>query len=160
MEKPNVVCIDDQREVLATLKKDLQVFRDYFRISYCESAEEAAELIDEIDVDGELLALLICDHIMPESNGVDFLVRVDNDSRFEQTKKLLLTGLATHQDTIHAINEANIDYYIEKPWESDNMVNTVKMLMTQFILTSGLDYQNYLPVLNQDELFKELHKKY
>ena len=159
MEKPNIVCIDDQREVLATLKKDLEIFQEYFKINYCESAEEANELIEEIDADGEYLALLICDHIMPESNGIDFLIEVDRDLRFEKTMKLLLTGLATHQDTIVAINKANINYYIEKPWESEDLVNSVKRLITQFILSTGLEYQGFLPVLDQDLLFKELRTK-
>lgn len=159
MEKVNIVCVDDQREVLATLKKDLEIFQKYFRIEFCESAEEATEVIDEIEADAEHLALIICDHIMPESNGIDFLIRMDKDDRFEKSKKLLLTGLATHQDTITAINEANIDYYIEKPWDSDHLINAVKELLTQYILRIGLDYQDYLPVLSQEILYKELHLK-
>jgi len=159
MQKPYIVCVDDQREVLATLRKDLEVFQNFFKLEYCESAEEARELIDEIDSDGEYLGLLICDHIMPESNGIDFLIKVDHDIRFEKTLKLLLTGLATHQDTITAINKANINHYIEKPWDSKNLVESVKRLMTKYILSSGLEYKDYLPVLDQDTLFKELRKK-
>ena len=99
MQKPNIVCVDDQREVLATLKKDLEEFVDFFKIEYCESAEEANELIEEIDGNGDHLALLICDHIMPVSNGIDFLIEVDKDIRFTKTKKLHLTGFAKQQDT-------------------------------------------------------------
>ncbi|MFC2088958.1 response regulator [Calditrichota bacterium] len=159
MERPNILCVDDQREVLATLKKDLNVFQNYFRLEFCESAEEAAEVIDEIDANGEHLALIICDHIMPDSNGIDFLIKVDHDVRFERAKKLLLTGLATHQDTITAINEANINHYIEKPWDSDDLIKSVKKLMTQYVLNSGLDYQDYLPMLDQELLYKELRLK-
>ena len=159
MEKPNIVCVDDQREVLATLKKDLEEFTELFKIEYCESAEEAFELIEEIDAEGDHLALLICDHIMPVSNGIDFLIEVDKDMRFIKTKKLLLTGLATHQDTIIAINNANIDYYVEKPWESENLIQAVKFLITKFILAVGIEYKNFLPVLDQELLYKELRLK-
>ena len=93
MQKPKIICVDDQREVLATLKKDLEEFIELFKIEYCESAEEAMELIEEIDENGDHLALLICDHIMPVSNGIDFLIEVDKDIRFTKTQKLLLTGL-------------------------------------------------------------------
>jgi len=49
MQKPKIICVDDQREVLATLKKDLEEFIELFKIEYCESAEEAYEIIEEID---------------------------------------------------------------------------------------------------------------
>lgn len=159
MQKPNIVCVDDQREVLATLKKDLEEFVELFKIEYCESAEEANELIEEIDENGDHLALLICDHIMPVSNGIDFLIEVDKDMRFTKTKKLLLTGLATHQDTIVAINNASIDFYVEKPWESKDLVGAVKHLITKYILSSGIEYKNYLSMLDQDLLYKELRIK-
>ena len=159
MQKPNIVCVDDQREVLATLKKDLDGFLNFFKIEYCESAEEAKEVVDEIDEKGDGLALLICDHIMPVSNGIDLLIEIDQDIRFSKTMKLLLTGLATHQDTILAINNANINYYIEKPWESEELIKAVKHLLTIYILDSGIDYKDYLPILDQDLLYKELRIK-
>jgi two-component system, chemotaxis family, chemotaxis protein CheY len=159
MQKPNIVCVDDQREVLATLRKDLDGFLDFFKIEYCESAEEAKEVIEEIDERGDGLALLICDHIMPVSNGIDLLIEIDRDIRFAKTMKLLLTGLATHQDTISAINNANINYYIEKPWESEELIKAVKHLLTIYILDSGIGYKNYLPILDQDLLYKELRIK-
>ena len=159
MQKPNIICVDDQREVLATLKKDLEEFIELFKIEYCESAEEAFELIEEIDENGDHLALLICDHIMPVSNGIDFLIEIDEDNRFTKTKKILLTGLATHQDTIVAINNASIDFYIEKPWESNNLVGAVKNLITKYILSAGIEYKDFLSILDQDFLYKELHLK-
>ena len=159
MQKPNIVCVDDQREVLATLKKDLEEFVDFFKIEYCESAEEANELIEEIDGNGDHLALLICDHIMPVSNGIDFLIEVDKDIRFTKNKKLLLTGLATHQDTIVAINNANIDFYVEKPWDSKNLNNAVRHLITKYILVTGIEYKEFLSIMDQELLYKELRVK-
>jgi len=151
--------VDDQREVLATLKKDLEGFLELFKIEYCESAEEAKEIIEEIDEKGDHLSLLICDHIMPVSNGIDFLIEIDKDIRFQNTKKLLLTGLATHQDTIIAINNANIDFYVEKPWESENLINAVKHLITKYILVAGIEYKEFLSILDQELLYKELRIK-
>ena len=159
MQNLNIICIDDQREVLASLKKDLETLKSYFDIEYCESAEEAKELIEEIDKDGNEIAVLICDHIMPESTGVDFLVEIDKDIRFSHTKKILFTGLATHKDAIMAINNADLDYYIEKPWESENLIAAVKTLITKFILERGINYSDYLPVLDQEVLYQELRNR-
>ena len=43
--KPNIICIDDQREILATLEKDMESFSPYFSLLYCESTREAKEEI-------------------------------------------------------------------------------------------------------------------
>lgn len=159
MNKINIICVDDQREVLNTLSKELQVFEKYLTIEDCESAVEALELIEEIDNGGNYVAVIISDHIMPEMSGVEFLAEINNDDRFSLTKKLLLTGQATHQDTIEAINIANIDKYIEKPWTPERLIEDVKILLTRFIVDSGIEYNKYMPVLHQVTLFNELKNK-
>ncbi len=159
MGKPSILIVDDQRDVLATVKKDLAPLEAYFTLVECESAAEAKEILNELDAGGEAAALIICDHIMPQQNGVDFLIELNHDARFQPLKKLLLTGLATHQDTITAINQARIDRYIEKPWEPDALLRMVKELVTLFLLRSGLDYQPYLPILDQEILYQEIKKR-
>lgn len=156
MEKLTIICIDDQREVLAALRKDLEELHEFCSIADCESADEAVELLDEIDEEGEIAALLICDHVMPGKNGVELLAEINQDLRFPKIKKLLLTGLATHQDTILAINKARIDHYIEKPWKKEDLLQQVKNLLTLFLLQSGIEYKPYLPVLDQETLYREI----
>ena len=159
MRKLEIICIEDQREVLASLKKDLALFTDYFRITDCESADEAQEVMEDIDEAGDKVALIICDHIMPGEKGVDFLINVDQDVRFEQTKKILLTGLATHKDTITAINEAHIDHYIEKPWNTDELIDIVKILVTEYLIQGGIDYKPFMKIIDQQTLYRELRSK-
>ncbi len=156
MAKPNIICVDDQRDILATLKKELQFFRDHIKIYYCESAAEAEKILDDIDANGEHAAVIICDHVMPGKSGVEFLGEVNNDIRFKKTKKLLLTGLATHEDTIEAINKAKIDGYVGKPWETHDFINKVRTLLTEYILEEGLDYNEFITVLDQDTLYARL----
>lgn len=158
MDKLQLLCIDDQREVLAALRKDLSSLSTYCTMIECESAEEAEEVLDEIDAEDKKLALIICDHVMPGKNGIDFLTEFKGDLRFIHTKKLLLTGLATHQDTIHAINEADIDFYIEKPW-GEELMQAVKKLLTKFILRTGIAYEPYLEITDQETLYAELRGK-
>ena len=129
MSKPNIICVDDQREVLSAIKRELDAFSTDFNIVECESASEADEVVNELNDENQTIALIICDHIMPGENGIEFLARINKDDRFNQTKRMLLTGLASHQDTIKAINEAQIHYYLEKPWDSDELVAVVKKLI-------------------------------
>ncbi|MGC9327383.1 MAG: response regulator, partial [Candidatus Hinthialibacter sp.] len=125
MQKPSILIVDDQRDVLNAVRKDLQSLQDFFVLEECESAAEAVDVLEQLDAQGELAALIICDHIMAEQNGVDFLIELNKDPRFKSIKKLLLTGLATHQDAIAAINMADIDRYIEKPWDPGDLLHNV-----------------------------------
>ncbi|MEJ2763130.1 response regulator [Photobacterium sp. MCCC 1A19761] len=156
MEKLNIICVDDQREVLSAVLKDLAPLNDYFQVEDCESADEALELMDELDAEGEFIAVVISDHVMPGMTGVELLSRVSQDQRFTQTKKVLLTGQATHQDTIEAINRARIESYFEKPWTAEALLTTVRSLITEYIFDSGLDYQAWADVLDNSVVFRRL----
>lgn len=158
MDKLNIIYVDDQREVLSTISKDLHVFEKFVLLEECESADEAFEVLNEIENEGNHAAVIISDHIMPGKNGIEFLTEIKTNNRFPLTKKMLLTGQATHHDTIEAINNAHIDNYIEKPWESIKLIAVVKVLLTKYVLESGIDYQKYLPILDQQTLLESLSK--
>ncbi len=159
MDRLYILCIEDQPEVLRAISSDLRPLENVSRIEECESAEEAAGVVEDIDRAGDHVAVVVSDHVMPERTGVDFLIELHHDVRFKNTRKILLTGLATHQDTIRAINRADIDRYIEKPWQPEQLRQYVRELLTLYVLDAGLDYQRYLPVLDQPTLLGELRRK-
>lgn len=156
MNQLAIICVDDQREVLSSLLHDLGEFAETFSLIDCESADEAMEAIEEIDAEGAQIALIISDHVMPTKTGVQFLTELEADRRFHNTKKLLLTGLATHEDTITAINKARIDLYIAKPWDAPHLTAAVRILITQFVFDAGLDYQEYEGLLDVDVVLERL----
>lgn len=156
MEKINIICVDDEREVLDSVVRDLAYFSDFFNIEECESAIECLQLLEEFDANQEYVALLISDHVMPEKSGVELLTEVELDKRFLGTKKLLLTGLATQADTIRAINDAKLDNFLEKVWDPEELVQTVKELLTEYIVERGIDYQEYLEKLDAPTLYRLL----
>jgi two-component system, chemotaxis family, chemotaxis protein CheY len=127
-------------------------------VEECESANEAFELMKAMYREGDYVALIISDHVMPEKSGVDFLVDVHHDDRFTGTKKILLTGLATHADTINAINNASINRYISKPWKSNELLDTVKTLLTEYLLEQGIPYEKYLTWMDKQTVFEKVRK--
>ncbi|SON49729.1 response regulator [Vibrio tapetis] len=156
MEKLNLICVDDQREVLGAVLQDLAPLSSWVNIEDCESADEALDLMDELDADGEFVALIISDHVMPGKTGVELLTEVSIDSRFVKTKKVLLTGQATHHDTITAINKARIESYFEKPWQGKELLERARTLLTEFIFDNGLDYSAYQAELDQHVVLTRL----
>ncbi|GJQ63392.1 MAG: response regulator [Melioribacteraceae bacterium] len=160
MNKLDILCVDDHREVLAALRKDLEKFEQWFEIDECESASEAYELMEQLHSENKIPAIIICDHVMPGQNGIDFLVQINGEKRFDGVKKVVLTGLATHQDTIIAINKAGIDRYVEKPWYSDELQDMVKVLATEFILEKGMEYTDFHEIIDKETLYDALNKTY
>ncbi|MBE6400418.1 MAG: response regulator [Verrucomicrobia bacterium] len=156
MENITILCVDDQAEVLDAVVRDLRPLQKFFRVEEAGSAEEAKKIIDETVRSGDYVGLVISDHVMPGETGVELLGAIFRDDRFSDTKKILLTGQANHADTIRAINEARIDNYFEKPWKPEDLVATAKKLLTRFILKKGIDYKDYMPILDQATLLENL----
>ncbi len=156
MDKLNIICVDDQQEVLSAVLQDLQPLAQWLNIEECESADEVLELIEELDAEGEMVAVIISDHVMPGKTGVELLTEIASDHRFIQTRKVLLTGQATHTDTINAINKAGIDHYFEKPWQAEQLIECVRTLVTKYIFDRGLDYTHYQIHLDQNVVFSQL----
>lgn len=143
MKKAHIIIIDDQIDVLAALLQDLKPFRNGFILDDCESAQEAYELMQELDASGEKIALIISDHIMPNKNGITLLSELVEDNHFKNVRKILITGQADHTDTIDAINNASIHHYISKPWSADNLHKVVSKYVTEWMFDNGIDYREY-----------------
>ncbi len=154
MEKLFIIVVDDQREVLTTVSSELEALGSLVFVEECESPAEAWELIEEIDANGDYPAVVISDHVMPVKTGVEFLSELSEDSRFADVKKVLLTGLATHSDTINAINQASIHRYVEKPWDKEEFLQIVRTLITEYLLEKGLDYQGYSEITDHATILR------
>ena len=156
METINIICVDDQQEVLDSVMRDLRPLASHVRLEEASSVADCMQLLEQIDDDGDHVALVISDQVMPGETGTELLGRIAADRRFAKTRKVLLTGQASHADTINAINDGHIDNYIEKPWQAEKLVAVVKRLLTLYVLDAGLDHTAYMPVLDTTTLFSKL----
>lgn len=114
--KPILLSVDDDQQVLRSLKRDLRnQYKDDYRIVSTASAEEALEAVKELKKKGEVVALFLSDQRMPEMLGVDFLEKAK--PLFPKAKRVLLTAYSDTQAAIKAINDVQLDYYLMKPWD-------------------------------------------
>ncbi len=157
METINIICVDDQPEVLDSVLRDLRPLTPHVRLEEASSVQECKDLVNQIDADGDHVALIISDQVMPEATGVELLRSIAADRRFAKTRKVLLTGQASHADTIEAINDGHIDNYVEKPWQPEKLISVVKRLLTLYVLDAGLETAPLMPVLDQMTLFNKMH---
>jgi thioredoxin reductase (NADPH) len=116
MKKPIILAVDDDAQVLAAITRDLrQEFRQDYRILSVNSGPEALTTLDTLRTRAEPLALVLADQRMPEVEGVEVLAHARE--LFPAAKRVLLTAYADTMAAIRAINSAQLDYYLLKPWD-------------------------------------------
>lgn len=115
MKLPFILIIDDDTQVLRAIQRDVRnKFREEYKVLAIESAVEALEVIKELKLKNETIALFISDQRMPEMEGTTFLDKAINV--FPDAKKVLLTAYSDIEAAIKAINTLKLDYYLLKPW--------------------------------------------
>jgi len=115
-ERPTLLTVDDDPEVLRAVERDLR--RRYgreYRVVRADSGESALGAISELRRREEPVALLLADQRMPRMSGVEFLEEAIQQA--PDAKRVLLTAYADTEAAIKAINDVRLDYYLLKPWD-------------------------------------------
>ncbi|MDY6782517.1 MAG: FAD-dependent oxidoreductase [Cyanobacteriota bacterium] len=116
MNKPVILTIDDDPAVLQAIARDLRArYGDRFRIVRADSGATALDAVQQLKLRGDTVALFLADQRMPQMSGVEFLTRAAEI--FPMAKRSLLTAYADTNAAIEAINAAQLDYYLLKPWD-------------------------------------------
>ena len=116
MDKPVILTIDDDPAVLQTISRDLRKqYGERFRIVRADSGAKALEATQQLKLRGNTVALFLADQRMPGMSGVEFLSQ--GSEIFPKAKRALLTAYADTNAAIDAINTAQLDYYLLKPWD-------------------------------------------
>jgi thioredoxin reductase (NADPH) len=116
MPKPILLSVDDDADVLRAIERDLrsQYGADY-RVIGSDSPDKALDILKQLKMRNDSVALMLADQRMPRMNGVEFLE--EGMRIFPEAKRALLTAYADTSAAISAINEANINYFFMKPWD-------------------------------------------
>ncbi len=116
MAKPILLSVDDDADVLRAIERDLRSkYGADYRVIGSDSPEKALDILKQLKVRSDSVALLLADQRMPRMNGVEFLQ--EGMRIFPDAKRALLTAYADTNAAISAINEASIDYFFMKPWD-------------------------------------------
>lgn len=125
-----ILCVDDEEGVLRVLRQQLGArFGHECDLATARSGDEAVQLLDELTREGEAIAVVIADQIMPGMKGVELLEIVDR--RLPGTTKVLLTGQAGLDAVVEGINRAHLNQYMSKPWDETALLLAVENLLRQ-----------------------------
>ena len=125
MSLPKILFVDDESNILQTVRRVMR--KADIEIETSTSPKEALELVEK-----EKYAVVVSDQRMPGMGGVELLERVRTLS--PDTIRVILTGYADVQASVDAINRGAVYRYLNKPWEDDDLRNTVRQAVDQYLL--------------------------
>lgn len=124
MSESVIICVDDEAFILESLKKQLKrKFGDRFSYEMAESAEEAWEIIEDLQEDNVNVIAIVSDWLMPGIKGDEFLIQIHQ--HYPQIVKIMLTGQADETAIERAKNDANLYACLYKPWTEAELIHII-----------------------------------
>lgn len=113
--KPTLLFVDDEERILRSLR---MMFAQQYTVRTTTSGHEALDILRR-----EHIHTLVSDQRMPIMPGVELLRQAREVS--PNTMRLLLTGYSDLDAVTGSINEGEIYRYITKPWNPDEIRQTI-----------------------------------
>ena len=131
--RPVLLAVDDDPGVGRAVQRDLRRrYGEKFQVVGADSGPAALDVLDQLALRGQGVALLLADQRMPGMEGVDFLELAMDKA--PAAKRVLLTAYADTNAAIKAINDVKLDHYLTKPWDppEENLYPVVDDLLTDW----------------------------
>jgi DNA-binding NtrC family response regulator len=112
----HVLLVDDDRAELRTLSRVVKKLGA--RVYPVECVNDAQTLLDSTRID-----VVVADHLMPGSTGLDLLAWIAE--RHPSVVTILLTGDPRRSTVIRAINETQVFRFVGKPWSPAELLTTL-----------------------------------
>jgi DNA-binding NtrC family response regulator len=148
MRTYTILLVDDEPNVTASLAR--QLHQEPFRVLRADSAREAIEILKNERID-----VVISDQQMPAVSGTEFfahLQRIHPD-----VVRMILTGHATLDTALEAINEGHIYRFFVKPADPSAIGYAVREALQQRMLQEENEALQER-VEQQDRILERLEK--
>jgi two-component system probable response regulator PhcQ len=120
--KPRILLVDDEPRVTEALQRALR--REAYVLLSASSGEAAQETLQRHPID-----VVISDEQMPGMSGSQFLSWVRE--KYPRTIRMILSGQATLDAAVRAINEGEVYRFFLKPCNPTDLVCTIEQALTQ-----------------------------
>lgn len=120
-----ILLVDDEANVLASLGRAL--FEEPYDVATASSAEQALETMRT-----HCFKVVMSDERMVGMQGSEFLAQVKE--RYPHTVRILLTGHATLEAAVRAVNQGEIYRFFTKPWDDAEIRFAVRTAIEKFDL--------------------------
>ncbi|MEG4044971.1 response regulator [Microcoleus sp. Pol17_C1] len=124
MNKPVILCVDDEPDILNTLKVQLKnEFKNDYFYELAESGDEALDLLEEFQKKARVI-VVVSDWLMPGIKGDELFIKVHQ--KYPKIIKVMLTGQADAGAVQRALEEADLYCCLYKPWQSKDLIDIIK----------------------------------
>lgn len=149
MEKPSVLYIDDEE---ANVKAFEASFRREFDITATTSLPFALDALSKKEYQ-----VIICDQKMPGVAGTEFLLAIS--AKYPKSLKVILTAYQDFQVAREALNSGRIFKYMLKPWDRDEIIQTVNLGNELYTLRNERErlLEELLKAQDQMKMMKEIN---
>ena len=148
METSNILIVDDEPSVIKALKRSF--LDDPYKVYSAISASEGLSILSVNEI-----KVVISDEGMPGMSGADFLAKVR--SSFPAIVRMMLTGNASLDAAIKAINRGEIYRFFTKPWNDFELRFAVNSAVEKFDLEK--ENQRLLDIVRRQALNLKLIEK-
>jgi len=145
-----ILLVDDEENVLASLGRAL--FEEPYQVHTATSGEQALDIMQAHD-----FKVVISDERMIGMQGSEFLALVRE--RYPDTVRIMLTGNATLEAAMRAVNQGEIYRFFIKPWDDTALMFAVQTAIEKFDLEA--ENRRLLRIIHHQALeMKVLEKRY
>ncbi len=128
MDKPRVMFVDDDQEILASY---MRAFRKRYAVEVAAGPEEGLARLAA----GAEVAVVVSDLRMPGMDGVEFLGRV-RDLRPDAVR-VILTGFADIGVAMAAVNKSKVFSFLTKPCPEEDLEEVLAAALRQYQLLAA-----------------------
>jgi two-component system, probable response regulator PhcQ len=125
MERDAILIVDDEPHVISALVRGLD--EEPYRIGGACCGEEALRLMA-----AQRFKVVISDEKMPGMAGAEFLARVKECA--PETVRILLTGHASVEAAMRAVNSGEIYRFFTKPWHDTELRLAIRSALEKYDL--------------------------
>lgn len=120
-----ILCVDDELAIVDTVKEQLRRrFGARYLYETATSVPEAWEIVDDLQLDGIRLLVIVSDWLMPGVRGDAFLAEVHR--RYPKIATVMLTGQADEAAIERARRDANLHACLHKPWREEELAQVIE----------------------------------
>jgi len=116
--RPTVLFVDDEENILKALQR--LTMDEEFDTEIASSGDAGLQKLATLSN----VALIVSDQRMPGMNGADFLQQ--SQQLAPDAIRMLLTGYSDISAAADAINKGGASRYLNKPWNDDDLLETLK----------------------------------
>ena len=113
----SILLVDDESHVTEALSRHLP--KQTYQVFTANSAAKAYSILDRHSID-----VVVSDERMPGESGAEFLANVRR--RFPKTIRMILSGQATLDAAVRAINDGEVYRFFLKPCNPTDLIFTIQ----------------------------------